>query len=196
MVRNLILLLILVILASCLYFQSKYLLEDLKNTFPIKTKNSHWLVLHRKSNKEYLYFGESGNIKNSSLVKVFLVKAGVPNQKPTPLPSLLGKKYWTINKKYESFDNPETAPYFLSLNVPVSLDPPFGPSNYPECPDGCNWELPGEFGLHGINGNETKLSESDPGSSGCVRHSDEDISFLYGLLEPEKEEIRYYVKDV
>jgi len=29
-----------------------------------------------------------------------------------------------------------------------------------------------------------------------VRHRDEDITYIYNLLEPEREEIRYYVEDV
>lgn len=59
----------------------------------------------------------------------------------------------------------------------------------------CNWNLPGNFGLHGTGGNPSKISPEDPGSSGCIRHSDEDITYLYEILEPEKGEIRYYIKD-
>ena len=93
-------------------------------------------------------------------------------------------------------DNTETAPYFLTLDIPVSEEEPYGPSPYLECNGQCNWTLPGYFGLHGVNGDETKLSDKNQGSSGCVRHSDEDITYLFNLLEPEKEEIRYYIEDI
>ena len=79
---------------------------------------------------------------------------------------------------------------------PVSEEEPFGPTPYIECDGQCNWILPGAFGLHGVNGNSEKLSEFDLGSSGCIRHSNEDITYLYNLLDPEKEEIRYYIEDI
>lgn len=145
---------------------------------------------------EFLYKGIPGETLKSELVRVFKVKTGIPNERPTPLPKLLNKKYWLITKKEESKDNTETAPYFLKLNIPVSQEEPFGPVPYKECyEDQCNWGMPGDFGLHGINGDESKLSIDDPGSSGCVRHRDEDITYLYNILNPEREEIRYYVLD-
>ncbi|MEK7518212.1 MAG: L,D-transpeptidase [Patescibacteria group bacterium] len=160
------------------------------------TKSSYWFLLHRKSNVEFLYSGIPGEKDKSTLVKTFIVKTGILGQSPTPLPKLLGRGYWLITQKEESRDNPETAPYFLTLNIPVSDLDPFGPVPYNECKGQCNWIVPGYFGLHGVNDNEKKLSEEDPGSSGCIRHFDEDIIYLYNLLDPEREEIRYYIEDV
>lgn len=157
---------------------------------------SYWLLLKRKSNKEYLYRGVPGDVAKSSLLKTFVVKSGIPGERPTPLPQLLGKEYWIITDKIEAHDNPETAPYFIILNIPVPSDFPFGPVPYTECGEQCNWELPGAFGLHGINGDTTRLSKENPGSSGCVRHTDEDITYLYNLLDPKKEETRYYIQDI
>ncbi len=159
-------------------------------------KYSYWLLLHRKSNVEFLYFGEPGNANSSQLIKIFKVKTGVPNQKPTPLPKLLGREYWLITKKEESFENPETSPYFLTLDIPVSEQEPFGPMPYSECEGECNWEIPGSFGLHGVGGDESRLSSENLGSSGCIRHKDEDIAYLYNTLNPDKTEIRYYIKDI
>lgn len=161
----------------------------------INAKPAYWLQLYRKSNIELLYFGEGGNVNNSYLVKTFKVKSGILGEKPTPLPKLLGREYWLITEKVESFDNPETAPYFLALDVPVTDEEPFGPPSYNECNGQCNWQIPGYFGLHGVNGDLSKLSNENAGSSGCVRHKDEDITYLYYLLEPEKLKIRYYVSD-
>ncbi len=169
-------------------------------------KPRYWLLLYRRSNIEFLYYGTPGEIHNSLLARMFIVKTGIPGERPTPLPELVdGREYWIITSKTAT-DNPETAPYFLTLNVPVREDEPFGPTPYLECngpasPDGglggqCNWVLPGEFGLHGVNGDMSRLSKENPGSSGCIRHADEDIIFLYNLLDPEKEEIRYYIKDI
>lgn len=166
--------------------------EVLKQT----TKNSHWFLFYRKSNIEYLYFGEFGNTNNSKLVQTFQVKAGIPNSSPTPLPQLLGRDYWLLIKKESSKDNPETAPYFLQLDIPATGEWPYGPVPYEECNGQCDWILPGYFGLHGVNGNLSKLSQDDPGSSGCIRHKDEDITYLYNLLSPESEEIRYYIEDI
>lgn len=84
----------------------------------------------------------------------------------------------------------------MSLDIPISEEAPFGPRPYLECDGQCNWELPGKFGLHGVGGDNRRLSMDDPGSSGCVRHKDEDIRYLYNLLDPGKSEIRYYVEDV
>ena len=67
---------------------------------------------------------------------------------------------------------------------------------YTECNGQCNWILPGAFGLHGVNGDLSRLSIENPGSSGCIRHSDEDITYLYNNLDPQKEEIRYYIEDI
>jgi len=167
-------------------------------------KLSHWLVLYRKSNKEELYKGVPGNKERSELLKTFTVKTGIPGERPTPLPKLLEKEYFLIVEEREEKDNLETAPYFLKLNIPASTEEPYGPVPYKECngsasagPNGqCNWVLPGDFGLHGVAGNPEKLSENDPGSSGCIRHKDEDITYLYELLDPTKEEIRYYVEDI
>lgn len=167
------------------------------------TKESYWFMLHRKSNIELLLRGIPGSQEQSALVRVFKVKTGVPGEKPTPLPKLLGKDYWIITKKEESKDNPETAPYFISLNIPVTDEEPYGPTSYTECINQftgektqCNWILPGSFGLHGVNNDASRLSDYDLGSSGCIRHSDEDITYLYNLLNPEKEEIRYYIEDI
>lgn len=159
-------------------------------------KQGYWFILQRKSNMEYLYHGVLGEKEKSSLVKTFRVKVGIPGERPTPIPKLLGRKYWLITDKVSSKDNPETAPYFLTLNIPVSDEEPFGPSPYKECNGKqCDWILPGVFGLHGINGDESRLSKDNPGSSGCIRHSDEDITFLYHLLDPQKEQIRYYIEE-
>jgi len=159
-------------------------------------KPSYWLLLHRKSNIEYLFQGLPGEKDKSTLVKTFTVKTGIPGQSPTPLPRLLGKEYWIITNKEDSSENLETAPYFLTLDIPVTDDYPFGPTSYNECSGQCDWQMPGYFGLHGVNGNEQKLSSEDPGSSGCIRHFDEDIIYLYNLLNPEVNEVRYYIEDI
>lgn len=160
-----------------------------------KTQNSLWFKLHRKSNVEYLYEGVPGDETKSKVVRIFNVKTGRPGERPTPLPELLGKEYWIITAK-KSSNNPETAPYFISLNVPYTNTEPFGPVPYEECNGQCNWILPGEFGLHGINGDLSRLAQENPGSSGCIRHTDADITYLYNLLEPAKNEIRYYISSI
>lgn len=156
-------------------------------------QRKYWFLLDRSANREYLYRGVPGEKEKSILVRKFLVKTGILGKRPTPLPQLVGRKYWLLIKK-ASTDNPETAPYFLTLDIPTPTKEPFGPMPYLEC-DGkqCNWELPGAFGLHGVNGDDSRLSDENLGSSGCIRHSDEDITYLYNLLDPEKEEIRYYI---
>jgi lipoprotein-anchoring transpeptidase ErfK/SrfK len=159
------------------------------------TNLSYWFLLNRKSDAEFLYFGKPGHSETSRLVRFFRVKSGIPGKRPTPLPQLLGREYWIITGMESSADNPDTAPYFLTLDVPVTDDAPFGPLNYFECNGQCNWGVPGRFGLHGVNGNPAKLSVQDPGSSGCVRHADRDITYLFNLLKPEKKEIRYYIED-
>ncbi|EKD65359.1 MAG: hypothetical protein ACD_50C00112G0003 [uncultured bacterium] len=161
-----------------------------------QTESVHWLSLHRKSNIEYLYEGVPGRKEQSRLIKTFKVKTGISGQSPTPLPKLLGRNYWLITDKTDSSDNPETAPYFISLDIPVSEEYPYGPIPYDECNGECNWEIPGYFGLHGVNGDMEKLSEQSPGSLGCIRHSNEDITYLFNLLDPKKEEIRYYIEDI
>lgn len=161
-------------------------------------KEAYWFDLHRKSQVELLYFGIPGDRTESKLIKAFQVKTGMEGR-PTPLPQLYGRDYWVITKKYETTDIPETAPYFIELDVPHTEEYPFGPSPYLECglnkDEQCNWELSGPFGLHGINGDLTRLDSTNPGSSGCIRHRDEDITYLYNLLDGE-EEVRYYIQDV
>jgi len=161
-----------------------------------QVKESYWFILHRSSNEEFLFLGTPGDQENSKLIKMFQVKTGVPDEKPTPLPKLLGRKYWVITDKYDSSENPETAPYFLELDVPVTEAEPFGPTPYLECGGQCNWVLPGAFGLHGVNGNLERLSIENSGSSGCIRHTDEDITYLYNILDPKTQEIRYYIEDI
>lgn len=155
----------------------------------------YWFKLARKSGVEYLYKGVPGVASESALIKKFKVKTGMTGR-PTPLPKLAGRDYWLITKKYPTEDNLETAPYFIELNVPNTMEAPFGPTPYLECDGQCNWELPGPFGLHGVAGDETRLSEESLGSSGCIRHSDKDITYLYNLLDPEKNKIRYYIEDI
>jgi lipoprotein-anchoring transpeptidase ErfK/SrfK len=162
---------------------------------PEQEQVAHWFLLHRKSNVEYFYFGVQGEKEKSKLLKTFTVKTGIPGERPTPLPQLVGRNYWILTKKESSAENPETAPYFLTLNVPGIEAEPFGPSPYLECDKQCNWVLPGAFGLHGVNGDQSRLSKENQGSSGCVRHTDEAITYLYNTLDPEKEEIRYYIED-
>lgn len=159
------------------------------------THTKYWFLLQRTSNIEYLYVGIPNDRLNSKLMRTFVVKTGIPHERPTPLPQLVGRDYWLITKKYPT-DNPETAPYFLELDVPGIDKEPYGPSPYTECHGQCNWILPGSFGLHGVNDDNTRLSKENAGSSGCIRHSDTDITFLYQLLEPQKEEIRYYIHDL
>lgn len=160
-----------------------------------KKSTNYWLVLHRKSNIEELYSGLPGDRNNSKLVKTFKVKTGRPGERPTPLPQLLGREYWLVVDKYAVPDDPETAPYFLTLDIPAPDTEPYGPEPYLECEGQCRWVLPGAFGLHGTANEPGRLSNDDPGSSGCVRHSDKDITYLYNLLKPDKEEIRYYIED-
>ncbi len=164
-----------------------------RNTHTVTQR--YWFILQRKSNVELLYFGMPGDAEKSSLVKTFPVKVGIPGERPTPLPALLGRSYWIITHKNKVEDNPETAPYFLKLNIPYTEYEPFGPEPYMECNGQCNWVQPGEFGLHGIGDSETRLAEEDTGSSGCIRHTNEDITYLYTLLDLSQE-VRYYVHDV
>lgn len=170
--------------------------QEVNTPVSIQKEESYWFVLHRKSNTEDLYRGVAGDKSQSTLVKTFRVKTGVPGDSPTPLPQLLGRDYWLLVNKESSSDNPDTAPYFLKLDIDAPPDWPYGPMPYSECHgEQCDWNLPGYFGLHGTAGDPSKLSPENPGSSGCVRHSDEDITYLYNLLDPETEKIRYYVED-
>lgn len=165
-----------------------------KEPKPLNTKiESYWLVLHRKSNIEKLYQGPPGSVSKSKLIKTLKVNDGVEKQTPTPLHTLVGRNYWIVNDKEMPVDDPTLGPHFLTLDVPVTGEWPYGPVPYEECDGQCDWMLPGYFGLHGIGGDSTKLT--DAGSSGCVRHKDEDISYLYKTLDPKKQEIRYYVED-
>lgn len=171
-------------------------LQIKKQPVIVAPKESYWFVLHRKSNQEYLYRGLPGNTAKSKLIKAFSVKVGIPGERPTPLPQLVGQEYWLIVDKFTTFDNPETAPYFLTLNIPAPSVEPFGPSPYTECTgQQCSWVLPGAFGLHGVASDSSRLSSENPGSSGCIRHTDADITYLYHLLDPKKEQIRYYIED-
>lgn len=159
--------------------------------------SEYWLLYHRTSNQEYLFYGPPGDEARSSLKKTFTVKGGAPGKKPTPLPQLVEREYWLIVDKLEAFENNETAPYFLVLDVPIPSHPPYGPQPYLECGGKqCDWELPGYFGLHGVNGDVSRISRENEGSSGCVRHKDEDITYLYHLLDPKNKPVRYYIKDV
>ncbi|MEK7558712.1 MAG: L,D-transpeptidase [Patescibacteria group bacterium] len=170
-------------------FQTKPIIEA-------PQEKKYWLMLLRKSNIEKLYQGIPGDENKSQLIKTFKVKTGIPGKRPTPLPQLLGRQYWIITDKFDASEYPETAPYFLKLDVPVTDEYPYGPQPYEECLGGqCNWELPGYFGLHGINNDMTRLSPENEGSSGCIRHSDEDIIYLYNLINP-KDNVRYYIKDI
>jgi hypothetical protein len=189
---------ILVIVIAVIASVSGYFITHNKPQEKVVTPmEAHWFMLHRKSNIEYFYFGQPGKKEASKLLKTFPVKAGIPGERPTPLPQLLGREYWLLTKKASSAENPETAPYFLTLNVPGWDEEPFGPTPYLECNgEQCNWNLPGEFGLHGVNGDESRLGKENPGSSGCIRHTDADITYLYNLLNPQKEEIRYYIQDI
>lgn len=162
---------------------------------PIVSNETYWFLLHRQSNTEELLKGTPGDKDKSTLVKEFKVKTGIPGERPTPLPSLVGREYWIITEKHPE-SAPETAPYFMTLDIPAPQQFPFGPSPYTECNgEQCNWVVAGFFGLHGVGGDNSRLSASNRGSSGCIRHSNEDITYLYNLLDPANNEIRYYVED-
>ncbi len=193
--------LLLVLLISALgysLFFNKNKSDQKRAGVPAETaiQNDYWMLLMRKSRQEFLFQGIPGDKDNSRIIRQFVVNVGVENERPTPLPQLFGREYWNIIAKYEVKDDPETAPYFLTLDVPWSDQYPFGPSPYNECGgEQCDWVRPGSFGLHGVAGNPDKLVDS--GSSGCIRHRDEDITYLYNLLNPsESQLIRYYVKDI
>ncbi len=163
-------------------------------TLSQESTDTFWFSLYRASNIEVLYFGIPNDMYRSFPRGIYRVKTGIPNQRPTPLPQVTGRAYWKITSQYKT-DNPETAPYFLELDVPVSDGPPYGPVRYPECGGACNWVLPGAFGLHGVGGDESKLDATNAGSSGCIRHTDRDITALYTLLHTYTGELRYYIAD-
>lgn len=167
-----------------------------EDVLAVDSEKSYWFILRRASNVEFLYYGEPGNTDNSELVKTFQVKTGIPGERPTPLPQKLGREYWIITAKWDTAESAETAPYFLSLDVPGWEEEPYGPVPYEECNGQCHWQLPGQFGLHGVAGDISRLSAENPGSSGCIRHSDEDITYLYNLLDPASGAIRYYILDL
>lgn len=155
---------------------------------------SYWFLLHRASQTEVLYTGTPGDTANSTVVRTFNVKTGRPGERPTPLPSLAGREYWIIKDKYPD-SNPETAPYFMTLDIDFDA-PYYGPTPYTECGgEQCNWLVSGAFGLHGVNGDNSRLGASNPGSSGCIRHTNEDITYLYNTIDPSSSEIRYYIED-
>lgn len=187
-------LLLLVVAGVAVY--NKTAVPQIIATKSAEIDSSYWLLLHRKSNVEFLYFGVPGDRAHSEVIKQFKVKVGITGKFPTPLPQLMGKDYWILTDKLEAFDNPDTSPYFLTLDVPTTGEYPFGPEPYLECNGQCDWKTIGYFGLHGINNNMDKLSDNDPGSSGCVRHEDSDIAYLYNLLNPKTSQIRYYIKDI
>ncbi len=161
-----------------------------------ETPKEYWFMLHRKSKKEFLYKGIPGDLSKSEIIKEFQVNVGIENERPTPLPKLVGRKYWNLIAEFDTATDPETAPYFLTLDIPWSDEYPFGPTPYEECSGTqCDWVRPGSFGLHGIANTPSKLT--DAGSSGCIRHTDEEITYLYNLLDPsEQNPIRYYIEDV
>ena len=195
MKEKLFILIILIISAFFLLELVSYQKPTTNSNISQISKKLYWFQLSRKSNIEYFYYGNPGDPKNSTLIDKFKVKSGIPNQSPTPLPVLLGKDYWLITNKEDSSDNPDTAPFFLRLNIPAGEEWPYGPMPYEECNGQCDWQLPGYFGLHGVGGNPEKLGDEELGSSGCVRHSDTDITYLYNILDPQNEEIRYYIID-
>lgn len=158
-------------------------------------RNQYWFLLRRHSKKEILYLGFPGDEERSKQVAQYNVNPGIPGERPTPLPQLTGRDYWTITQIRPTTDSERSSlgPYFLTFDVPNSFSPPYGPVPYNECDGQCNWVTPGEFGLHGINGDSSKLT--DAGSSGCVRHSDQDITAIYNALNG-KQNIRYYIEDI
>lgn len=176
-------------------FISSYFTTGKNSKYQNEAKEQYWFVLYRASNLEQLFKGVPGDTENSRLIRTFKVKSGIPGERPTPLPQLLGREYWTITKKFETSDNPETAPYFLQFDVPGYEVPPYGPVPYEECNGQCNWELEGPFGMHGVDGDPTRLDMQNPGSSGCVRHLDADITYLYNIINPE-DKVRYYIQDI
>ena len=176
----------------------------------------YWFLLHRKTDvnateTEGLYLGIPGDPNNSELLKTYTVNTGIPFDDPTPLPQLVGMEYWLING---SITNPggTMGPYFITLNIPFDDVSPLCNNPDPLNPNGCNgpvpynecgparnqqcyWTLGGNFGLHGTNGSSSRLTDS--GSSGCIRHSDADITEIYNTIQSQinSGQIRYYVTD-
>ena len=103
----LVLLLLLFFVGICFFFFYR------STSSPVlESASDYWFVLHRKSQKEFLYKGIPGKLEKSKRIKTFTVKNGRSGERPTPLPQLVGREYWVLTKKASS-DNPETAPYFL-----------------------------------------------------------------------------------
>lgn len=193
--KNIILYRLLPGFALVILLSSFYLMQHFFFPNKVAAEKSYWFLLHRKSNVEMLYHGVAGDVQSSMLVKKFSVQTGIPGERPTPLPSLVGKAYWIITEKLDAHDNPLTSPYFLQLNIPFTDEEPYGPTPYLECNGQCNWQLPGAFGLHGTGVEHDTILPEDPGSSGCIRHNNKDISYIYNLLDLKKE-VRYYIEDV
>ncbi|MDO8487149.1 MAG: M23 family metallopeptidase [Candidatus Curtissbacteria bacterium] len=144
-----------------------------------------------------------------------IIKPGEPGYlqrwgHPTPLPQKVGREYWTFTGVNPN-DPGIPGGKFLILDVPPSgtgctnPDPNNkecgGPVPYIECgpnrDEQCNWGgKSGQFGLHGVDATHTL---EDTGSQGCVRHSTEDMDFLWNLLHDEipknRGQIRYYIQD-
>ncbi len=176
--------------------------------------NTYWFLLNRQKRYEILYKGTPEKITQSQVVKISTINPGSPGDEPTPIPQKLGKKFWSLTGEvrlhpqdsdptgYEKF-----GPYFIVLDVPFKNQPDpscnnngttdcYGPVPYKECGPSldqqCNWHTPGEFAIHGND----KLDP--PGSAGCVRHSNTDITEIYDTLNNAKainSNTRYYAID-
>lgn len=173
--------------------------------------DSYWFLLERKSKRETLYQGTPADTAKSKVIRSFQVNPGWPGQTPTPLSTKLGNPYWIITQyKINTTDEKKATlgPYFFSLNIPINnpgrnclvngvATDCQGPVPYLECPDmpgsQCYWPVPGDFGLHGIGNDASRLTNE--GSNGCIRHSNEDITYLYNLLSSYNPEVRYYIVD-
>lgn len=167
--------------------------------------DNYWFLLDRLNKKEYLFQGPVGVRDRKYLVREFTVLPGLSGQTPTPVPSKVTptREYWTFNSATLKSPVGDISnggqPGFLKLDIPYdnSLG---GPVPYLECgPSGtsqCNWNTPGAFGLHGVDNNHPL---TDPGSSGCIRHNNTDIQYLYNLLSNvvnnNPNTIRYYIED-
>lgn len=159
-------------------------------------QGDYWFILHRRSKKEDLYQGTPGDVASSKLIRTFTVNVGRFQDDPTPLPQKLGRDYWLITSKRASSNTNLLGPYFLSLDIPY-LGEFQGPQPYLECGENgdeqCFWTTPGDFGLHGVGNTPSRLT--DNGSSGCIRHSNEDITYLNSIINPSNSAIRYYIED-
>jgi hypothetical protein len=58
----------------------------------------------------------------------------------------MGMHIWKITAKTAVFDNPETAPTFLTLDVSAPSVASYDPEPYLECNGQCDWVTFGEFG--------------------------------------------------